>query len=429
MSEKVSLTSSRIGAWIINLSKHLLNYDITDPGLSSLDSICFAGKCGSLLIKLSADDTEQLDFRKIKAHSRLCGISPQELDTYLSTLKAKGCLDWDKAGKSFEVLAFSRERVLTTVAEVFESVMPNSLEKAIPYLLEYCLIRPRLGFESKEFLCIIMPEKHVTQVLGLVNRFELLGMIHIDGKSEVLYFNGYRFSDRVKDIGKALASLPTNMRDELNILLSEVARRPGMPPENIVVKDEIKNLAIGLGLIEESVVSSPAGSARFLTTPGLAPPSVGRETSHLEDDVFHHAKMLLSSLRFGELRSSAYRGRIIAPNVLVSALIDRDRVGPCTAIGEDYVILEGEGVIRTIPAKEKSGKQFYMELRRREPAEIVRGLLETGTSGTLDARSLPHSLELPFVYKGPETSRPIATRKAAKDDPETIRKFLEELRT
>jgi hypothetical protein len=429
MAISSKLRLSRRGAWIINISKHLLNYDITDLGLSSLENILFAGKCGSLLIKLSADDTEQLTDKKVKAHARLCGIGAQELLVYLDTLKAFGCLNSDQAGTTYEVLAFSRQRVLETTSQILESSQLSAVENALPDLLEFCLLRPHLESEVREYLSTVLSEQDVEHLLSLVSAFELLGVIAIHDQPEQLFFNGYQFGDRAVDIGRALAALSKEKREELNVLLEEVARRPGTPPESLQVSDEIKTLAIGLGLVEISEVSSPAGSAKFLTTPRLAPPSVGRETAHLEEDVFHHAKMLLSSLRFGELRSSPARGRIIDPPTLVRALINRDIVGPCTAIGEDYIILEGEGVIRTIPATQKVGRQFYMALRRREPAEIVLGLLESGSSAAIDAKSLPRSLELPLRYIGPEKSRPIAAKRAATQDPETIRRFLEELRT
>lgn len=429
MPKSSKLRSSRQGAWVINISKHLLNYDITNPGLSSFENILFAGMCGSLLIKLSADDEEQLTSTKVKAHARLCGIGSQALSIYLNTLQAFGCLDWDQKRLSYQVLAFSRQRVLETTAAILESAPLSISENTVPTLLEFCLLRPRLESEVKEFLTEILPERDIEHLLGLISTFELLGVVTVKGKGEKLYFNGYQFGDRAVDIGSALAALSKEKRKELNTLLEEVARRPGTPPENLSISEEIKTFAIGLGLVDVSVVSSPAGSAKFLTSPRLSPPSVGHETAQLEDDVFHHAKMLLSSLRFGELRSKPSRGKIIDPPTLVRALMNRDRVGPCTAIGEDYVILEGEGVIRTIPAKDKIGKQFYMELRRRESAEMVLGLLESGGSATIDARSLPKSLELPLQYAGPERSRPLAAKRAAAQDPETIRRFLEELRT
>lgn len=430
MALGLKLTPSRRGAWIINTTKHLVqSAGITHPGLSSLDNLCFAGKCGSLLIKLSADSTEQLPYTKVKTHARLCGISAMELPLYLGTLKALGCIDWSQTGDTYEVLASSRHRVLVTTSLILDGAANAELENALLYLLEFCLLRPRLESELKLWLVAALSERDVELLLGLVREFELLGTITIRNRGERLYFNGHQFGDRAKDIGNALAALSTEQREELNSLLDEVARRPGTPPENLPVSEEIKTMAIGLGLLEVSEVASPAGTAKFLTSPRLAPPSVGSETNHLEDDVFHHAKMLLSSLRFGQLRSSTGRGRIVDPPVLVNALLDQDRVGPCTAIGEDYVLLEGEGVIRTVTAPHKPGRQFYMELRRREPAEIVLGILQTGTSSAIDAKSLPRSLELPLDYAGPEVARAGAARKMVARDPETVTRFLEELRT
>src|SRR5205814_6494979 len=186
----------------------------------------------------------------------------------------------------------------------------------------------------------------------------------------------------------------------------------------------IKEFAIALGLIEMSEVASPAGTAKFLTMPRLPIPSVGKQVANLEDDVFHHSKMLLSSLRFGELRSSPSRGRIIEPHILVGALLDRDRVGPCTAIGQDYVILEAEGVIKTVRADDRRGSQFYMELRRREPAEVVLSLLKSEGGRSINTTSMPRNLELPLQYAGPESARPIAARRTKNQNAEAMKQFL-----
>lgn len=120
MLSNMSLTASRRGAWIINISKHLSKWDPTDPRLMPLDNILFAGKAGSLLIKLSADDPEELTLGRVRAHARFCDINPQELDTYLEALRTLDCIDWDSEKTTFEVLAFSRQRVLTTSSTILE---------------------------------------------------------------------------------------------------------------------------------------------------------------------------------------------------------------------------------------------------------------------------------------------------------------------
>ena len=330
---------------------------------------------------------------------------------------------------SFEVLAFSRQRVLTTTSQILRSSPLTKIDDALLEMLEFCLLRPRLEQEAREFLSVLLEEEDINLVLDLVNRFELLGVVSAPGESGQVYFNGYQFSDRAVDIAKALNALSQELRNEVNTLLEQVASRPGTPLDSVPTSKNIKTLAIGLGLVDVSEVLSPAGSGKFLTSPRFAPPSVGQEIAQLEDNVFHHSKMLLTSLRFGELRSSTGRGRINDPVWIINALLNRDRIGPCTAIGEDYTILEGEGVFKTTPAADKPGNQFYMELRRREPAQIVANLLNTGTSIGFQPQSDPLNLELRLNYSGPEIARPSAVRSIASHDPETMRRFLEELRT
>lgn len=430
MTENIDISLTRKAAWIINVSQHLGRFEAFDPGLSKLETILFAGKCGSLLIKLTADEAEQLTYGKVRAHARVAGIEGPVLQVYLDVLKTYDCLDRDSQSQNFEVLPFGRLRVLETTARIFEGQAGVSqIERSVPEALEFCLVRPRLESEFRSFLSGRLIDEEIERLIRLIDRFELLGIITLDDSAGRLFFNGYQFGDRARKIGKAIASLSPESRDSLTSLIEVVRSQPGIPPEDVEVPSLILTQALGLGLIEVSEVASPAGNARFLTMPNLAPPSVGSETSHLEDDVFHHAKMFLSSLRYGQLKSSYGRGRILSPPVLLRALLNKDRVGPCTAIGEDYTILEAEGVIRTIPAEDRPGRQFHMELRRREPAEMVLGLLETGVSEKLDAKSLPVNLELPLSYKGPEVERPKAARKAIEDDPETMLRFLEELRT
>jgi hypothetical protein len=434
INPRSALSSTREGAWLVNISKHLVTFAANSIGLSSLENILFAGKCGALLIKLSADETEQLTQTKVKAHARICGISGPELNVYLDALKVEGCLDWDSGHQNYEILPFSRERVLESTSKMFSgAVGATEAEKALPRLLEFCLLRPRLHSEIQAFLNRILAEDEANHLLEMVATFNLLGVEVLLERTpfEKVYYNEYQFGEKGQAIkaGSALAKLPQSQRIELNDLLDQVANKPGTPPESVRVSEEAKNFAIGLGLIEVSEVASPAGNARFLTLPRLPVPSVGSQIANLEDDVFHHTKMLLSSLRFGELRSTPSRGKIVTPFVLVKALLERDRVGPCTAIGQDYLILESEGVIKTIHADDRRGNQFYMELRRREPAEVVMNLLKADGGSSIDARSLSRNLELPLRYAGPENARPAAARYTKNQSPEALRRFLEELRT
>lgn len=374
------LGDSRRGTWIVNLTKHLLQFSSTSPALVLLDRVTYAGKCGCLLMKLTADQPDQMTRERISHHARLVGISPYELDAYLTTLEVQGCLSADQKRSVFEVLTYSTSRVLQTTGKLFREAMPTPFETALLELLEHCLLRPRLEGEVKQFLKAHLSDEDVDRVLDIVEAFQILGAVPGTGSpSERLYFNAHQFADKAREIGPVLKSLSHNELRDIDALVQMVEARPGLSLEDLAIPPRLHRLATHLGLVEVSRVMSPGGEARFLTLPRLAPPSVGRQVSGLEHDVFHHGKLLLSSVRFGETRSDPARGQIQAPAVLVGALLDRERIGPCTAIGQDYLLLESEGVIRTIPSERKPG-QFYMQLRRREPAELVLDLLEAGSS-------------------------------------------------
>lgn len=427
MLQLPTLSVVRRGAWIINTTKHLLRYIATDPGLISLENVLFSGKCGSLLIRLSADDEDSSEQSRVIALARLCGIGQRELDGYLETLKACGCVDWSEGRRQVVVLAHSRERVLKTTSDIFERSLDNSLESVLLVAMEACLQCPLLESEIRQLAGAHLTEEQTDELLDLVNRFGLLGVVSTDG-GERLYYNGYQFGDRAHDIGRALNALPTNLRAALHDLVGQVSANPGLPMEQARAPREVLGLAIALGIVEVSRVSTNNTDVEFLTMPKFAPPAVGEEAAHLEDDVFHHTKALLSSLRFGQLYSPSSRGRIADPPVLVRALLQRDRVGPCTAIGHDYTILEAQGVIRTSPSTTRPG-QFYMELRRKEPAEMAYDLLTKGSSESIDIRSLPQSLTLPNKYTGPEDNRLKAAEIAISRQARLTARFLEELRT
>jgi hypothetical protein len=92
-------------------------------------------------------------------------------------------------------------------------------------------------------------------------------------------------------------------------------------------------------------------------------------------DCFHHAKMLLCCLKYGQMKSMAGRGRIADPVWIINKLLEGAEVGPCTAIGQDYNVLEKEGVISLRRARERYGEQYFMFLRKKEVGELAKQVL------------------------------------------------------
>ena len=137
-------------------------------------------------------------------------------------------------------------------------------------------------------------------------------------------------------------------------------------------------------------------------------------------------------------------GRVVSKRYFLSLLVTESseiasRMGMLLAAPERIdnrrhfgcgrIVLEGEGVIKTTPAKDRVGSQFYMELRRNEPAKVVLDLLESGENSMLGSSTLPNEYQLPIIFTGPEQQRKRALESSLITSGETLNIFLEELRS
>jgi len=104
--------------------------------------------------------------------------------------------------------------VLDTTSKIF-SASPDAseIEKILPRLLEFCLLRPRLESEIKAFLTKL-PERDVEHVLGIVATFNLLGveLLLNSVPFEKVYYNEYQFGEKDQAVkaATALTKLPAN---------------------------------------------------------------------------------------------------------------------------------------------------------------------------------------------------------------------------
>ena len=122
-------------------------------------------------------------------------------------------------------------------------------------------------------------------------------------------------------------------------------------------------------------------------------------------------------------RSSSGRGRIVFLQRLMEKLIAGLTVGPCTAIGQDYRLLELRGVVQVIPAQYG---MFSMKLLKRDIGELALQVLESGDVSDQSLTALPGA---PLSgYRGPESNR-VRARKQAQLANIDVRKALETLRT
>jgi hypothetical protein len=366
------------GTWIVNTIKHLSEFKQNIPDLYYYEATEQAGKAGSLLARLVADKQETIQYEKVKIFARQSGITSVELPTCLKYLQKAGKIDYTvdemERPKEIEIYCFSVKEALETVSTIYEKLEPKEEEQASLMGLNYTFELPRVPDELVEYLTKNgITEKCAQNTIDLQKKFKLL-KVSGEGSDQVLY-NEYCFSGDPKRITKALSALKNDDRDMVMEVLKLVSENPGFLIDDIPsnIEQHIVEMMEGIGLLDGITVKSRIGSATFLTTPHLRGQGVG--SFPLSEDVFHKAKILLSCLRFGQRKSFTGRGKISTLDMMlniVNKLLRGEWVGPATAIGEDYILLEADGVIQT----EKAAPYGYlMKLRQREVGELVRQMI------------------------------------------------------
>ena len=100
-------------------------------------------------------------------------------------------------------------------------------------------------------------------------------------------------------------------------------------------------------------------------------------------------------------KSATSRGRITMIEALLRKLINGYEVGPATAIGHDYQILELKGVIKIT----ESGKQgqYYMSLLKKDIGEMALKVITSGDASLQSLNTLPSATVTSYI--SPEGTR------------------------
>lgn len=366
------------GTWIIDTVKHLTSLKQNTSELVYFEATEQAGKAGILLSRLVADKQEMINIKPVKILARASSISPAEIPTYLRYLKSVGQIDFttDTLGnpKDIEVYCFSNKTAIETTSDLYEKISPREEEEGNLLGLSKTSILPCYYDEPKDYLITRgIKEQSAESIIQLQEYFGLVRSGNNNVKK--LLYNEYSFNENPLRIKKALDSLNHTERLLAWHVLEKVSNNQGSLDESIIAMSNstIIRMMEGVGLLDGITVQSPFASATFFTTPQLKGQGVGK--FNLSTDVFHKAKVLLSCLRFGQIKSISSRGKISTTEKMIN-IIDKllrgEWVGPATAIGQDYALLETNGVIKV---REGDAYGYEMKLRQREVGELVRQMI------------------------------------------------------
>jgi hypothetical protein len=413
-------TDENTGAWIIHHGQKLQG-DVS--GASEFSALDGAAKGGMLLAGMAASDQTELSRAEVVAIAKTARLNPKiELDAVLDALKRREVIDVAKDG-AVSVLGASSRGVLRVTTQLFEGLEPSPEESAAIDVAENTSGAPvRLDDEISRVSDAYKLKK--SDAADFLRRSHEIGFVDSegDGKDRLL-FNGNLF--RRNGVAKTKHILDSLKAEEKGLVADVAARLAQAGSLEVatvrrILGDALFDKLRAAGFYDVNTVSNDEGNYAFVT----APAAFHKFVNPFVDDAFDMAKALVAALSYGITRSSAGRGRIMMPAVLISKLVSGREIGPATAIGEDYRVLE---VKRVIQLRRSSGSMYYMRLLKRDVGELALQVLTQGGTPTNVLDSAPPTAAM-TGYTGPEQDRSTMRRKQSAPSKKHTNDVLQTLR-
>jgi hypothetical protein len=408
------------GAWIVHHAEKLKAVTNADTEFVQIN---FAGKCGVLLSSLASDSQSQLDNQRVNALAKAANINFRtELPTFINELERQKLISKGRSG--IEVLGMGAGSVLEHTSRIFNEAEPETKELAAIQLSEDCSQLPMDESVAKESISDVfrLNSQHTDD---LFHNAECIGLVdsELTYANNKLLFNGNLFrggdTGKIYSIISSMSEAESSKFNELNQALSKdgclsstfVKRILGEP---LYIK------AQSIGLFDVNAIGNESGQHEFVTKPS----AFNKYSSSTVEDAFDLAKAFVTSLTYGMTSSASGRGRIQMVTALVSRLIRGEWVGPATAIGKDYQVLELKGVVKVEPVQ---GSMCRMKLLKAEVGRLALQVINEGDASQSSLESLPSVAVT--SYQAPEFNRRLARKNQTAPMKRNVGEILNQLRT
>ncbi|HMU63198.1 MAG: hypothetical protein U1E82_04070 [Nitrosomonas sp.] len=406
------------GAWIIHHTRKLQAVTSQD-----FDQLAFSGKCGLVLSGIAASFQTTMPKSRVEALAKANGISPRsELPAILAELERQKLIQ--QGSDAVEVLGLSTHTVLDHTATIFAEGSPAPEERAVISISETVSESPVLETDLVQLASDAFKLKG-TDATELVAKGEGIGFFDAEKNSrgERLVFNGNLFRTeeihKISAVMRTLDATDTQRFRELNDILAKqgcvtLAQAHTVATEPLFVKLQ------SIGLYDVNKIGNEYGSHYFVTRPA----AFSKFTSTIADDAFDLAKAFVSALTYGMTKSPSGRGRIQMISALMSKLISGESIGPATAIGSDYQVLEMRGVVEVESSK---GSMYTMRLLKPEVGRLALAVIQEGEATSEALSQLPSAAV--SQYTEPESNRAVVRKNITEPLKKGVGNLLTELRT
>lgn len=405
------------GAWLIHHTNKLGEV----KNVSDFEDISIAGKCGILVSYLSESERDSvISKEKLNVISKAAGIGKLELPSLINILEKEKIINVGRDG-DVATLGITTSNVLVQTSNVFKSLNPSNEQIAALELAEMVSEKPVQQLILSEYISDTykIDSKRTKELVASAEEIGFVDSEEVEPNKK-LFFNGNLFrKDQINKTNAVLSTLKpeeTKRVMEFEAMLSRVGCISMDVGIRLLSKDLIEKMQ-SIGMYDFNKVANDNQEVTFITKPS----AFSKFGNPFEEDALDLAKAFVASLTYGMTYSSSGRGKISMLKALLNKLIAGYEVGPATAIGQDYRILE---LKRVIALRHDVGSLYYMRLLKREVGVLALEVLNSGDASEQAVLSFKSGNVTSYV--GPEANREL-TRK--KQNSESKRDIIEALRT
>lgn len=365
------------GRWLFSAWKHLRTYQADHT--VRFEATVLAGKAADLLGRLRG--LERYSTAHVAPLAKDAGITGRELrDTLIPVLESLGIihLERDSANRirSLRAAIIGEDDVMAQVARLWEHLDPDVSERGALVCLREVASLPRTEEELIEACeATGLAEHHAKLGLELAEGHALVMRTRLGDFDTDFLYNDFLWGDNIQRTTKALASLPTGVRDDMRSLLDELHQNEGRPLKDIEsASPDLVEMAVSNGLIERAeIVTATGNTGAFHFTPRFKGFGVAREDV---PDVLDQIRLVIASFAFA---AHYARYRLHSPEVFLESLIDRGYAGSATPIATDYGALEKQKIVDVEPISPGAAK--YRFVTRKKDSLVA--ALDTMRAGSL----------------------------------------------
>lgn len=387
------------GRAIVGITKALKAFSADDPRIARhFAATRIAGRAGLFASSIRGFSSEvfALESKQLEVLYNDAGLDvftfERDIKPWLVDEGLAYILEDVDAQESLVSTILTYDALLGSVTRLFESLEPhNGRARACQHLVHLASDLPLTEDNARQQLASAHGEEAAKLAIDLARGLRLVAFTGTYSGQAVVY------SDRVwRKVGpktaKAISMLSQEDRTALEVIVETVREHQGYPESvlrqwaasNNVVR--VLDFAIGVQLVTRTGITASGGTKTFLTTPHF----YAEVADEFGEDACDRVKLFLNSIRNGQYFSPASRGRIRDPIAILRALLNRATVGPASAIGRDYTMVERAGIVKV--ERSEDPDRYSMTLVQSDVAqktlEVVQRQAITPNERVLDVNDL-----------------------------------------